>query len=128
MCIGIEDMSTAYFIVLDDDQPDFDAFVDGKMLTKHLDAVNVVAKNLGLKIFEDYAFQDLSEFGGPDMELEWFDAVEGTNWASAIIRHLRKDAESLPDAEAVIEDLEDYVRVFEEASKRSLKWHLELDF
>ncbi len=121
-------MSTAYFIVLDDDDPGFDAVVDGKMLTKHLNAVNEVAKHLGLKSFEDYAFQDLSEFGGPDMKPQWFDATEGVDWASAIIRSLRKEPKSIPDTKAVIEDLEDYIRVFEEARMRGLKWHLELDF
>lgn len=121
-------MSTAYFIVLDQDDPDFDSFVDGKMLTQQLGAVNKVANTLGLKQFEDYAFQDLSEFGGPDLEPEWFGATEGVKWASAILQQLRDDPGAVKDVEAVIEDLEEYVRVFKEAEKRDLKWHLELDF
>lgn len=121
-------MSTAYFIVLDQDDPDFDSFVDGKMLTQQLEAVNEVADKLGLKRFEDYAFQDLSEFGGPESEPEWFGASEGVKWASMILQQLRDDPGATKNIEAVIEDLEDYVRVFEEAEKRDLKWHLELDF
>ena len=39
-------MSTAYFIVLDRDDTDFDSFVDGKMLTRQLAAVNNVASKL----------------------------------------------------------------------------------
>jgi len=121
-------MSTAYFIVLDQDDPGFDSFVDGKMLTQQLEAVNEIADKLKLKRFEDYAFQDLSEFGGPEMEPQWFAASEGIKWASAILQQLRDDAGAVKNTEAVIEDLKDYVRVFEEAEKRGLKWHLELDF
>jgi len=121
-------MSTAYFIVLDSDDPGFDPFVDGKILTKRLRVVNKIAKSLGLKRFEDYAFQDLSEFGGPNIEPEWFNATEGSNWASAIVQQLRENPKAVRDIDAVIEDLEEYVRVFGEADKRGLKWHLELDF
>ena len=32
------------------------------------------------------------------------------------------------DAEKITDDLKDYQRVLEEAGKRGLKWHLELDF
>lgn len=121
-------MSTAYFIVLDNEDPGFDSFVDGKMLTKHLDQVNTVATELGLKTFEDYAFQDLSEFGGPDMEPQWFDAHEGKQWASALLAHLQKHPELVSESIAVCEDLEDYIRVFNEAGARGCRWHLELDF
>jgi len=121
-------MSTAYFIVLDSEEPGFDPFVDAKMLTKRLRAVNKVARGLGLKQFEDYAFQDLSDFGGPEMETEWFDAAEGRSWASRILQHIRENPMSVKDVDAVAADLADYVRVFEEADKRGLKWHLELDF
>lgn len=121
-------MSTAYFIVLDRDDPSFDSFVDGKMLTKQLGTVNKVAEKLGLKAFEDYAYQDLSEFGVAESEAEWFGATEGITWASTILQQLRDDPGTVKDIEAIIEDLEDYVRVFNEAEKRGLKWHLELDF
>jgi len=121
-------MSTAFFIVLDQEDPGFDSFVDGKMLTQQLEAVNRIADKLGLKRFEDYAFQDLSEFGGPESEPEWFEASEGIEWSSALLQQLRDDPNDVKDIEAVIEDLQDYVRIFKEAEKRNLKWHLELDF
>jgi len=121
-------MSTAYFIVVNNDDPGFDSFVDGKMLTKRIDDVNKIAERLGLKKFEDYAFQDLGEFGGPDMEPEWFDGVEGANWMSLILQELRNNPDTIKDLNAVTEDMEDYLGVFNEADKRGLKWHLELDF
>lgn len=125
---NVTDMSTAYFIVLDHDEPGFDAFVDGKMLTKHLDEVNKAAREKGLKQFEDYAFQDLSEFGGPDLEPEWFDASEGVQWASSILAFIQENPNFVGDPEAVVLDLQDYVRVFREAAARGFRWHLELDF
>ena len=121
-------MSTAYFIVLDSEEPGFDPFVDGKLLTKRLRAVNKIARSLGLKQFEDYAFQDLSDFGGPELEPEWFEAIEGKSWASRILQHIRENPKAVKDDDEVAADLADYVRVFEEAEKRGLKWHLELDF
>ena len=121
-------MSTAYFIVLDSEEPGFDPFVDGKLLTKRLPSVNKIARSLGLKQFEDYAFQDLSDFGGPESEPEWFDADEGIRWASGILQHIRENPKAVRDVDEVAADLADYVRVFEEADKRGLKWHLELDF
>lgn len=121
-------MSTAYFVVLNNEDPGFDSFVDGKMLTHRLEAVNALATQLGLKAFEDYAYQDLSEYGGPDMDVQWFDADEGMNWAGSVRRHLHDNPGAIADADAVIQDLDDYFRVFEEAGKRGLKWHLELDF
>lgn len=121
-------MSTAYFVVLETDDPGFDPFVDGKFLTKRLSEVNKLAIRLGLKPFEEYAFQDLSEFGGPDMEPVWFKAEEGIRWTSTMVEQLRQDHNAIKDAEAVIEDLEDYLKVFREADERGLKWHLELDF
>jgi len=121
-------MSVAYFVVFNCDDPGFDSFVDGKMLTHRLEEVNAIATRLDLKAFEDYAFQDLSEYGGPDMEVQWFDAQEGMQWISSIRRHLDDNPGAIKDADAVVEDLDDYFQVFEEAEKRGLKWHLELDF
>ena len=121
-------MSTAYFIVLDKDDPEFDAFVDGKILTKRLRQVNKIARKLGLNQFEDYAFQDLSEFGGPDLEPQWFDAEEGVTWASSLLTYIQENPKSVRDAEDVGQDLEDYIRVFREAATRNYRWHLELDF
>ena len=87
-----------------------------------------MADSLGLKRFEDYASQDLIEFGGPEMEPVWFDASEGVEWASALLLRLRENPTSGKEMSGVIEDLEDYVRVFSEARKRGLRWHLKLDF
>lgn len=121
-------MSTAYFVVIDSDEPGFDEFVDGKYLTRHLSAVNKVAKSCGLRPLEEFAFQDLSEFGGPEFDVEWFDGSEGVNWVSTVLEQILDNPGSVKDANEVIADLKEYQRVFTEVDTRQLKWHLELDF
>ena len=121
-------MSVAYFVVLNVDDPGFDPFVDGKVFTKHLDRINQIAATMGLPAFEDYASQDLSEFGGPEAGDAWFDPADGISWVEAVTAHLRSDPTAVADSDEVLEDLDDYLRVFREADKRGLQWHLELDF
>jgi len=70
----------------------------------------------------------LSDFGGTDSEPQWFGAAEGLKWASKVVQHLRENLKAVKDADAVVEDLEDYVGVFKEADSRGLKWHFELIF
>ena len=121
-------MSVAYFIVLDTEDPSFDPFVDGKMLAKHQAAINDLARKLGLREFEDFLSQDLSEFDVKDMADLWFDPDDGITWAETLIQHLNKKPDMIDDQIAVIEDLSDYLKVFREAKSRGQKWHLELDF
>ncbi len=121
-------MSTAYYIVLNSEEPGFDPFVDGKALTRQLAAVNKIASSLGLEKLEDFAFHDLSDFGGPELEPTWFDAAAGTEWASRVLEYIRENPDALKDVDAIVGDLQGYISVFSEADKRGLKWHLALDF
>lgn len=121
-------MSLAYFIVVDHDDPDFDVFVDGKVLTQNIEAVNAVAAGLGHKSFDDFLSQDLSEFGMEKTAAEWFDAAEGVAWVTALKEHIAAHPETVQDASAVVDDLDEFRRVLEEAQRRRLKWHLEIDF
>lgn len=121
-------MSTAYYIVLSSEDPGFDPFVDGKALTRRLRSVNKIARKLGLKKLEEFAFHDLSDFGGPELEPEWFDPKDGTVWVDSVIKHIRENAGAIKDSDSVVADLEAFGRVFENAEKRELKWHLTLDY
>ena len=121
-------MSVAYFVVLNAEDPGFDPFVDGKVFTRHLERINQIAATNSLPAFEDFASQDLSEFGGPEEGDAWFEPGEGISWVEAVSAHLQSDPSAVAESQAVLEDLEDYLRVFREADKRGLQWHLELDF
>lgn len=121
-------MSVAYFVVLNTDDPGFDPFVDGKVFTKHLDRINRIATAQGLQVFEDFAAQDLTGFGGPENGDSWFEPKDGIAWVVAVAEQLRDDPGAVADTDDVLEDLDDYLRVFREADQRGLRWHLELDF
>ncbi len=121
-------MSTAYYIVLNSQEPGFDTFIDGKALARRLPTVNKIAVGIGLKRLENFAFHDLSDFGGPESEPEWFDAAEGVNWMSQVLQHVRQHPDSVGDADAVADDLQACIRVLGEAGKRGFKWHLALDY
>ena len=119
-------MSVAYFVVVDAVDPGFDTFVDGKMITKHLELVDALAEQAGLQRLDGFAAQDLSDFGGPDTSDVWFAPEDGVAWATAMLDAVA--AGSLPDKAGILDDLRGYLRVFEKAKNSGLRWHLELDF
>ncbi len=121
-------MSAACFIVLNDDDPGFDAFVNGKALAQEAENINDIAMKIGLLPFEHYLSQDLSEFGVPETEPLWFDAGEGIKWAGKLKDYIMANPDSVLDATAVVEELDEYLRVYGEARTRGLQWHFELDY
>ena len=125
-------MSTAYFIVLDNEDVDFDPFVNGKFVAQEADKINSISDNLGLKGFDEFVSQDLEDFGieteDSDLSVSWFDPSEGLEWASKIRDHVRDNPGAVKSKDGVLEDLDDYIRVFENAKKANVQWHFEIDF
>jgi hypothetical protein len=127
-------MSVAYFIVLEDENIDIDTFVNGKNIALAFDELVSVCNKHGIKTIEDYISQDASEFLGelddinvPDQGVLWFDAQEGLDWARRLIDTLKTEKLSC-EVGPVIEELNEYIGVFNKAKKHGIKWHLELDF
>ena len=127
-------MSVAYFIVLNDDEVDFDTFVDGKSIAQVFDALTEFCNSHDLKTIEDFHSQDVSEmldeFDGielPEQEEIWFNAEEGIEWVNSLIEKLQCENPSFLN-KAILEDLNDYLEVFKNTRKSGVKWHLELDF
>jgi hypothetical protein len=128
-------MSVAYYIVLDDDEPGFDTFVNGKALA-HEKKLESLCKKLGLKTFEDFlnmSEDDISDMLGEDVELpegegeKWFKPKEGLAFVSALASHIKANPKAVKDAEGCLEDLAAYADVFEKAKGIGAKWHLNLD-
>lgn len=120
-------MSLATYIVLDRDDPGFDPFVDGKAAAhafEQLDALAggrlsewISADELGLDLPEDV---DLPEE-------QWFEPRDGI----AVFRSLRQSVEAnasqFADADDVLDDLDDYLSVLEQAAAAGCRFHLALD-
>ena len=126
-------MGAAYFIVLDNKNPGFDTFVNGKAVTREMDAISDVAKSLGLRDIHDFAsFASTAAKFGIDPELPaaqetWFSAAEGVAWARTIRMYLESHPTAVKNIAAVQRDLAEYQHVLEQAADIGAKWHFEMD-
>lgn len=134
-------MSTAYYLVLDQDIPDLDADVDGKAFASHYQALDALAQQLGLSAIDEFvsiADDELADLLGEDAlaDDEAFDDDEGINWRSAedglaffsaLAAALRSQPADAPAAGALV-DLEDYIRVLEQARPHGANFYLAIDF
>ena len=126
-------MSTAYFIVLNNEDIVFDPFVNGKFIAQAAGKINAISNNLGVKSIDDFVSQGLGDLELDYADLErfeskWFDPVEGLKWASKIREHVLNNPEVVKNKDGVLEDLDEYMSVFEKAKKVNAQWHFEIDF
>ena len=126
-------MSVAYFIVLDNEDVDFDTFVNGKHVAHFANEMLAFCNMHGLKPLEDFFSLDAGEFMDefddmdiPDQDMQWFDAEVGIEWIDELIETLASES-SEAWVEPVIEDLNEYKSVLEQARQIGAKWHFELD-
>ncbi|MFN3985450.1 MAG: hypothetical protein ACK4KV_08165 [Rhodocyclaceae bacterium] len=128
-------MSVAYYIVLDNDNPGFDTFINGKYLA-HEDGLNELCKHLGLKTLDDFLVMsddDISDLLGEDIELpeqegqKWYSPDEGIAWATALANHIKANPSSVANPQGCLEDLAEYTDILERARKIDARWHLDLD-
>jgi hypothetical protein len=132
-------MGAAYFIALDNSDPGFDPFVNGKAIAREAERLSKVASSLGLKTPDDYvsmggdeAASMAEEFGvADDLQApaeQWFDADEGLVWVGRLRAHIQSDLKAVKDTEAVLADLTEYEHVLSQAKSIGAKWHLCVDF
>ncbi len=125
-------MSLAYYIVLDQKDPGFDPFVNGKFLAAEARRVSKVAKKLGLRRLDDFvSFEEEPAAEVPGIETDvapWFAAEEGVAWVSELLDRFRRDPKPLKNASGVIADLEEYLEVLRKAQGVGARWHFALDF
>ena len=129
-------MSVAYYIVLDNDQPGFDTFVNGKFLAKDAEKLDAICEKMGIPKIDDFtamsedALADLldEDIEWPEGEGEqWFTADEGIAFVMALTEHIKANPETLSHPPEVLEDLAEYAEVFAKAKAIGAKWHLNLD-
>ena len=129
-------MSVAYFIVLDNDAPGFDPFVNGKALA-HEENLVVLCNKLAIRTFDDFVVMsedDLSDWLEEDIdrpvgeEEPWFTADEGLEFVAALSSHIKAHPKAVKNASGCLEDLAEYTAVLEKTRLIGAKWRLNLDF
>ena len=131
-------MTAAYFVVLEKPDPGFNTYVGGGAVAKAASNIDRIARMLGIKTLEEFVSADLTEFFDDDEEefhgttadvhKVWFDAAVGLDWATRLHEYIENNPDDVHDADAVKFDLVEYQELFENASKSSIRWHLEVDF
>lgn len=129
-------MSVAFYIVLDNDDPGFDTFVNGKTLAKESEKLDAICQKLELPKFDDFvsmSADDMAEFVGDDaefpaMEEKWFDAEEGLKFVNMLITHIRTNPNNMKNLKKILEELWEYADVLGKAKAIGAKWHLAIDF
>lgn len=129
-------MSVAFYIVLDNDDPGFDTFVNGKALAKESKKLDAICQKLELPKFDDFvsmSADDMAEFVGDDaefsgMEEKWFDAEDGLKFVNALITHIRTNPNNMKNLKKILEELWEYADVLGKAKAIGAKWHLAIDF
>lgn len=129
-------MSVAYYIVLDNDDPGFDPFVNGKFLAKETERLDAICEKLGIKKLDDFlamSEEDLSDMLDEDIELpesegeQWFSAEEGIAFIAALTAYLSAHSTAVKNTKGVLEDLAEYAEVLEKAKTIGAKWHVNMD-
>lgn len=131
-------MSLAYYIVLDNNDPGFDMFVNGKALAHTIEEIDAICEQGGLGKLDRFMGQsadDFSDLLGEDIELPegesdeaaWFEPDEGIAFFDALTEKIRANSKTLRSLNDVLEDLAEYRRVLIQAKAIGAKWHLAID-
>jgi hypothetical protein len=132
-------MSSAFYIVLEDDEPGFDTQVGGKALSREEEAINKIAWDLKVTpLMEFYSVDtegamDLMEYEGDPSkaeipETQWFDPEEGLKTVQALLHYISDHPNVVQNPGPVIDDLKDFEGVLEQAIVYGLHWHLSVDY
>lgn len=132
-------MSLAYYIVLDQPDPGFDTFVNGKFLA-HEDGLNAFCAAHQLPGCEDFlslSAADFDDFFGDDLDdtlplseapdTPWFSAEEGLSWVARLSAQIAAHPEALANPQGCLDDLAEYTAVLTQAKASGARWHLKMD-
>lgn len=130
----------AFYIVLDNDDPGFEVFVNGKALARKAEKLDDLASDLVVRQLSGFFSQnpnelrDFMEDLGAEVDQneipgeEWFSAAEGLETVHALLAHYEHSAERLGEDDALVQDLREFERVLTEAAQNGIRWHLAVDF
>lgn len=126
------------YIVVEGEDPGFDIYVNGRALARNEDALEQMARRLGVKPLIDFFSADensmslLIEEGAGNPELlarlpppQWYAGSEGLATVGALLDELRRDPAQLgSEGEFIQEELMEYATVLQKTADRDLRWHL----
>jgi hypothetical protein len=127
-------MGLSYFIVLDNEKPGFETFVNGKYIAQAYKKLGGITKDLKMKSIDEFCGnEEAAEILGIEDELEgmetqWFEAEEGLAWVAKLREHLEANRASIKEAKNVLSDLKEYEELLKKAKKIGAKWRLGVDF
>ena len=126
-------MGAAYFIVLENKIDGLDTTMDGKSLSRHVEALDAAARQLGVRPLSEFFSVDpeqAAEFlqdEGMDVgdveipTLKQFSAQEGLATVKALLSRPPVHVDVLPD-------LRECERILNVAAQQGVAWHFEMDF
>jgi hypothetical protein len=129
-------MSVAYYIVLDNTEPGFDTFVNGKSIANEKEKIDAICGKLGIQKLDDFismSEDDISDMLGEDINLpesggeQWFSADDGIAFVTTLITHIETNPKDVMNAENVLSDFGEYAEIFKKTKNIGAKWHLNLD-
>jgi hypothetical protein len=131
-------MAASMYIVVEGEDPGYDIFVNGRALARNEDAMEALARSIGVKPLIDFFSADqnsmalLIEEGAGDPQLldklpppQWFAPEEGLQTVEALLETLHREPAQLgSESEFIREELEEYATVLRKTVERRLRWHL----
>jgi hypothetical protein len=128
-------MGIAYYIVLNNDEPGFDTFVNGKAVARCVNQIDAISKKIGLPKLDDFvgmSSDDISDIIGEDLDISeqegtWFTIDEGIKFLDTLEKYIQENPIEVKDSEAVLEDLEQYLKILSKARSINAKWHFNID-
>jgi hypothetical protein len=131
-------MSASFYIVVEGEDPGFDIFVNGRALVRNEDALEKIARRIGVKPLLEFFSADensmalLLEEGAGDPEWaktlpppQWFSPEDGLVTISALLNHLKLTPTELGvETPEVTREIEEFERVLRKTAQRRLRWQL----
>jgi hypothetical protein len=131
-------MSASFYIVVEGEDPGFDIFVNGRALVRNEDALEKIARRIGVKPLLEFFSADensmalLLEEGAGDPEWaktlpppQWFSPEDGLVTICALHGHLKSMPTELgAETPAVTKEIEEFERVLQKTAQRRLRWQL----
>jgi hypothetical protein len=124
-------MGSAHYIVLEKDIEGLDVEMDGKKLSRNIEALDDLAEKLGVRPLSEFysvdpeAAEELLESEGGEADdqdfppLQQFSARDGLATVRALLAQ--------PEARPAIEDLQNCERILSVAEEQGVGWHFEID-